>query len=786
MRRRCDISQRWTTRREKKRLIHLVCTPHGRQLLSHSAVAGYRMEMNSPGPALVSTKRGARMVLFDDDASSARSICGDPYVRAIMDTRPDGAYGTIVSSASTPAEIRETKLRGSHPGHKRERSSRQKRERKTRTDDRRCALVKLVGTLIREIKFSNETYSPDPLPLSPARPPPGSALPLAGDTMNSQNDLSPVFLAAIVLSEVADFRANNGSSFLPLSRMGRSGRESSERGAKEARRRSEGVNSKENTIAVERDIPDLGNSQANSNRRFVLFTITNAQQVSRSRLELLFSPRLFPSHLRHQAPIIDFEVGVEVGHETHRWRGKFLKVNPRKGAIFAKRDTATRGNLAAQRGALEAKYPRRRGGVVIPANRKKDKEKYRREMEQEIGRDRREGEIEEKSRRERGAGRKEGRKGRLPELFGLGSRAVTRFVARLEPDGSEVDANAGRISTAHDGPARIYSAGPTTDDDDDEDDYSSRRLHGPVEDTGQTRFYRRMRQTITFLRLASTADGCGITTVTCRVDQHSPCPVSFRNRDYLHMYVGNSLKTCSSYEWLTRKICDISGRCSGQSRQAEKPVREIASRDSKQICVFACQSARAEQHIPANATLNMAYECNVCDTANRTVRHKRPCGPCVSQQSDYRSLINAVAFRGDRVSATSGSGGNGKIEFRADRKYEGAGRTRGSVPHGRIVAEDSWTTRVPGVPLAGCVLRLGRAINCEVLFGKEERGQGGGDKACIFNARILCLAPPFPFYLPLSLMHTRARIGVRHPRFDDNSGQPFDWTTGNREQNFDF
>jgi len=53
---------------------------------------------------------------------------------------------------------------------------------------------------------------------------------------------------------------------------------------------------------------------------------------------------------------------------------------------------------------------------------------------------------------ERGAGRKEGRKGRLPELFGLGSRAVTRFVARLEPDGSEVDANAGRISS------RLYPA----------------------------------------------------------------------------------------------------------------------------------------------------------------------------------------------------------------------------------------------------------------------------------------------------------------------------------------
>jgi len=29
---------------------------------------------------------------------------------------------------------------------------------------------------------------------------------------------------------------------------------------------------------------------------------------------------------------------------------------------------------------------------------------------------------------------------------------------------------------------------------------------------------------------------------------------------------------------------------------------------------------------------------------------------------------------------------------------------------------------VPGVPLVGCVLRPGRAINCEVLFGKEERG----------------------------------------------------------------
>jgi len=33
-------------------------------------------------------------------------------------------------------------------------------------------------------------------------------------------------------------------------------------------------------------------------------------------------------------------------HDIHHWRG-FLEVNSRKGAIFAKRDTAIRGNLAA-------------------------------------------------------------------------------------------------------------------------------------------------------------------------------------------------------------------------------------------------------------------------------------------------------------------------------------------------------------------------------------------------------------------------------------------------------
>lgn len=39
-------------------------------------------------------------------------------------------------------------------------------------------------------------------------------------------------------------------------------------------------------------------------------------------------------------------------------------------------------------------------------------------------------------------------------------------------------------------------------------------------------------------------------------------------------------------------------------------------------------------------------------------------------------------------------------------------------------------TVVTGVPLAGCVLRLGRAINCEVLAGKRERGRGenGGER----------------------------------------------------------
>lgn len=63
MRRRgCDISQWWEGGR-KKRLIHLVCTPHGRQLLSHSAVPGYRMEMNSAGVSFHEAR--SRLVLFD-------------------------------------------------------------------------------------------------------------------------------------------------------------------------------------------------------------------------------------------------------------------------------------------------------------------------------------------------------------------------------------------------------------------------------------------------------------------------------------------------------------------------------------------------------------------------------------------------------------------------------------------------------------------------------------------------------------------------------------------------
>lgn len=57
---------------------------------------------------------------------------------------------------------------------------------------------------------------------------------------------------------------------------------------------------------------------------------------------------------------------------------------------------------------------------------------------------------------------------------------------------------------------------------------------------------------------------------------------------------------------------------------------------------------------------------------------------CVSQQSNYRTLINVVAIREDRISTTGDSGGGGggsrKIEFRADRKYE-VQEERGSVPH---------------------------------------------------------------------------------------------------------
>ncbi|KYQ53884.1 hypothetical protein ALC60_07177, partial [Trachymyrmex zeteki] len=72
-------------------------------------------------------------------------------------------------------------------GTQKGRSSRQKRERKMGTDDERCALVKSVGTLIREIKFSNETHNLT-LRLLTWPPPSGSAL----NTMNSQNDQSPV------------------------------------------------------------------------------------------------------------------------------------------------------------------------------------------------------------------------------------------------------------------------------------------------------------------------------------------------------------------------------------------------------------------------------------------------------------------------------------------------------------------------------------------------------------------------------------------------------------------
>lgn len=72
---------------------------------------------------------------------------------------------------------------------------------------------------------------------------------------------------------------------LPLSRMRSSGRELSERGAKETGRRSEGVNLKGNTLLPPCwyvIYPTLA-----IRRRFVLFTITNAQQDLYRLLEFL-------------------------------------------------------------------------------------------------------------------------------------------------------------------------------------------------------------------------------------------------------------------------------------------------------------------------------------------------------------------------------------------------------------------------------------------------------------------------------------------------------------------
>lgn len=51
------IYRNGTEEGEKKRLIHLVCTPHGRQLLSHSVVPSYRMEMNSAGVSFHGTRK---------------------------------------------------------------------------------------------------------------------------------------------------------------------------------------------------------------------------------------------------------------------------------------------------------------------------------------------------------------------------------------------------------------------------------------------------------------------------------------------------------------------------------------------------------------------------------------------------------------------------------------------------------------------------------------------------------------------------------------------------------
>ncbi|KYN33118.1 hypothetical protein ALC56_12595, partial [Trachymyrmex septentrionalis] len=120
------------------------------------------------------------------DSSAATNVCD--VTRAHFREPPiNGRLNFFVIIESLKARPQARLASGTQRG----RSSRQKRERKIGTDDERCALVKSVGTLIREIKFSNETHNLT-LRLLTWLSPSSSSFPLAGDMMNSQNDQSPV------------------------------------------------------------------------------------------------------------------------------------------------------------------------------------------------------------------------------------------------------------------------------------------------------------------------------------------------------------------------------------------------------------------------------------------------------------------------------------------------------------------------------------------------------------------------------------------------------------------
>lgn len=69
-------------------------------------------------------------------------------------------------------------------------------------------------------------------------------------------------------------------------------------------------------------------------------------------------------------------------------------------------------------------------------------------------------------------------------------------------------------------------------------------------------------------------------------------------------------------------------------------------------------------------------------------------------------------------------------------------------------------TRVPGVPLAGYVLRPGRTINCEVLPSKGEGRRGRGTLYCYRFTRHAYLTPAFPASPPCRSLrwYTHGRV----------------------------